>query len=126
MTFVIIIVLIATSAIILKNILKHAFKSATLCTGDNRIFLATTTHTRFSPIINSFKYNLFYFGIRIDKLNDIKSNFLFGVDSWSIFSLLTKDFLPGKSTHPLLIDRLNHILEHLVTFLLIVNSLSRE
>lgn len=82
--------------------------------GGNRIFIVQTTHIRYTPIQNAFKYHLFLFGIRVDNLDSIKSNWVFGIDSSALFSIKTSDYLPNPSKSKRLYDRIIDTLKILV------------
>lgn len=56
----------------------------------HRLILAQTTHTRYIPMIHSFKYELFYFGIDLDALEGQST---FNWNRWGLFSLWDHDFM---------------------------------
>ena len=52
---------------------------------------ADVMHKRLLPKVNSFVYSVFYLGFPMDNLNDIPSNFIFGINKPALFSFYNKD-----------------------------------
>ena len=55
----------------------------------NCLYQGTLMHSRLVPKNHSFKYNIFYTFIDIDKLDELKKNILFFLITTLIFLVLT-------------------------------------
>ncbi|KAH6595279.1 hypothetical protein BASA50_005922 [Batrachochytrium salamandrivorans] len=70
----------------------------------HRLYLATTVHSRYYPVLNSFRYALFYGGFDLDALEAIDGgcpglpSWLFGHNHSALFSIWDGDYLTPSST----------------------------
>ncbi len=58
-----------------------------------KIYHGHIWHSRLSKAKHSFKYSCFFFAIDVTKISEIKNNFLFSINKFSILSIFEKDYL---------------------------------
>lgn len=85
-----------------------------------RLFLCSTTHTRFSPVRHSFSYPLLCSYIRLDS---VINTVFFAVDKWAIFHIRSKDYLGSPPCGQSLREKLRwHLNQHVKSSVVVADS----
>ena len=85
-----------------------------------RLFLCSTTHTRFSPVRHSFSYPLLCSYIQLDS---VTNTLFFAVDKWAIFHIRSKDYLGSPPGAQSLREKLRwHLNQHVKSSVVVADS----